>query len=149
MKTIKDYFRIEEFVCPDVYNRFGEAAWDFLDRDMLEVALFIRVGTGLPMYINNWVWGGDKSQRGLRCNVCPLVKEKTYLEKPYMSAHRFGKGWDFNIKGMTSEEVRTWIKENEIYLPHKIRLELDTPTWTHVDTMQYGMSANKITYFKG
>ena len=148
MKTIRDFFRIEEFVCPDVYNRFGEAAWDFLDSEILDVILFIRVGTGLPMYINNWVWGGDKTQRGLRCNVCRIVREQSNLEKPYLSAHLLGKGIDFNVKGLTAQEVRDWLRLNQILLPYPIRVESDV-TWVHIDVLEYGQSGNKITYFKG
>lgn len=148
MKTIRDYFKIQEFVCPHVYNRFGEAAWEFLDKDMLAVVLFLRIHLARPIYINNWMWGGDKSQRGLRCNVCALVKEKTALEKPYLSAHVFGKGVDFHVDGMTAAQVRRWIEENEIYLPCKIRVEADV-TWVHIDVMSYGMGPGKITYFKG
>lgn len=148
MKSIKDYFSVKELVCPHVYNRFGDKALDFLDKDLLSVLLFIREHLGRAIYVNNWAWGGDKSQRGLRCNCCALVKEKTALEKPYLSAHLFGKGVDFHVQGMSAEEVRKWIASYEVYLPCKVRIEADV-TWVHIDVMQYGMSANKITYFKG
>ena len=148
MHDIKHYFKIEELVCPHVYNRFGEAAWDFLDRDLLDVLLFIREHLNRPIYINNYKWGGDKSQRGLRCNCDPLVKEKTSLEKPYLSAHIFGKGVDFHVQGMSAEEVRKWIADYQVYLPCKCRIE-ESVGWCHIDTLSYGMSANKITYFKG
>ena len=148
MKSIKDYFAIHELVCPHVYNRFGEAAWEFLDKDLLDVLLFIREHLNRPIYINNYKWGGDKSQRGLRCNCDPLVKEKTYLEKPYLSAHIFGKGVDFHVQGMTAEEVRKWIADYQVYLPCSIRLETEI-SWIHLDVIDYGKSANKITYFKG
>lgn len=148
MHDIKHYFKIEELVCPHVYNRFGESAWEFLDKDLLDVLLFIRETLNRPIYVNNWKWGGDKSQRGLRCNCDPLVKEKTYLEKPYLSAHIFGKGVDFNVQGMTAEEVRKWIADYQVYLPCKLRCE-ESVNWVHIDTLSYGMSANKITYFKG
>lgn len=148
MHDIKFYFKIEELVCPHVYNRFGEAAWGFLDKDLLDVLLFIRETLNRPIYINNWKWGGDKSQRGLRCNCDPLVKEKTYLEKPYLSAHIFGKGVDFHVQGMSADEVRKWIADYQVYLPCSIRLETGI-SWIHLDVMDYGKSANKITYFKG
>lgn len=148
MKNIKEYFAIHELVCPHVYNRFGEAAWEFLDKDLLDVLLFIREHLNRPIYINNYKWGGDKSQRGLRCNCDPLVKEKVALEKVYLSSHIFGKAVDFNVKGMTAEEVRKWIADYQVYLPCKCRIE-ESVNWVHIDVLPYGMSANKITYFKG
>lgn len=146
MKQITDYFRTEELVCPHVFERFGHAALDFFDKDLLAVLLFIRQGLNRPIYVNNWAWGGDKSQRGLRCNCCALVKGKTALEKPYLSAHLFGKGIDFHVQGMTAEEVRQWIAQNAAYLPCKIRVESGV-SWVHVDVSAYGMSAAQITYF--
>ena len=148
MSKLTDYFRPEELVCPHVYERFGERSLDFLDSRLKETLLVIREKLNRPMYINNWVWGGDKTQRGLRCNVCRIVREQSNLEKPYLSAHLLGKGIDFNVKGMTAQEVRDWLKTNQILLPYPIRVESDV-TWVHIDVLEYGQSGNKITYFKG
>lgn len=145
---IKQYFDIQELVCPHVYERFGESAWTFFDERMLDTLYVIRTKLNKPIYVNNWAIGGNLSQRGLRCNCCNLVKEKTMLEKVYLSAHIFGKGIDFNVSGMTSDEVYEWVDKNQILLPHKIRMEQNTDGWTHIDTMSYGMSGSKITYFK-
>ena len=84
----------------------------------------------------------------MRCCICPLVKEKVALEKVYLSSHIFGKAVDFNVKGMSAEEVRKWIADYQVYLPCSIRLETEI-SWIHLDVMDYGKSANKITYFKG
>ena len=146
MATLKDYFRTEELVCPHVYKRFGERSLDFIDEKMKETLLVIREKLNRPMYINNWAWGGDKSQRGLRCNCCALVKEKTALEKPYLTAHGFGKGFDFHVKDMTAQEVRDWLKKNQVLLPYPIRIERDV-NWVHVDVLEYGQTGGKISYF--
>jgi hypothetical protein len=90
--------------------------------------------------------GGNFSQRGLRSNLSPIVKEKTSLEKLYMSAHCQGMGVDFDVKGMSAEEVRKWIVDNKIFLPHPIRLESDV-NWVHLDVRTDGMQA--VTFFKG
>ena len=146
MERIKKYFDIEELVCRHVYNRFGEKAWDFFDRRLLEVLLFVREGIGKSIYVNNWQIGGSLSQRGIRCIVCPLVQEKSRLEKVYMSTHLQGNGIDFDVKGMTAEEVRKWIYAHREELPCPIRLE-DGVTWVHLDTRNY--SNEKVLYFKG
>lgn len=146
MGNIKQYFDIEELVCPHVYKKFGEIAWQFFDERLLETMLVIREKLGKPIYVNNWQIGGNLSQRGLRCNVCILVKEKTDLEKVYMSAHLQGTGIDFDVKGMTAQEVREWIKRNQILLPYAVRLE-DGVNWVHLDLRNDG-TKGKVVLFK-
>lgn len=136
-------FKVWEFVCPHVYERFGEAAWEYIDIRLLETVLFIRKGIGLPMTINTWKSGGTLSQRGLRCNLCDLVKNK---KNAYLSAHVFGQAVDFNINGMDAESVRQWLEKNKSKLPYPIRLERDT-TWVHLDVRND--TAEKIVYFNG
>lgn len=148
MATIKDYFDIKELVCPDVYEKFGLYSWQFFDPRLLEVMLVVREKTGLPMVVNNWGKGGNLTQRGLRCHLCPMMKEKTRLEKLYMTAHSFGMAWDFNVVGQTVEETHRWIVNNQILLPHPIRLEEpDGINRVHLDTRSDGF--RKITWFKG
>lgn len=146
--TIKDYFHIKEWVCPHVYDKHREYAWNFIDKRLLETMLVIRERIGKPIVINNWGKGGQHTQRGLRCNICPIPKEKTSLEKLYMSAHCQGMGVDFNVVGMSVADVHKWLKENQILLPYPIRLEdiESAPTWIHLDVRSDGMRS--ITYFK-
>ncbi len=91
LNEIKQYFDIEELVCDHVLERWGdnpERAWDFLDTNFLHCLLLLRRDVvGQPMYCNNHKRG--QHQRGLRCNMCDIVKSKS---KPYMSAHVLGKG---------------------------------------------------------
>lgn len=143
---ISRYFDIQELVCPHVYDKFGLYAWQFFDPRLLDTLLVIREKIAKPIYVNDWDMGGNFTQRGFRCNICPLVKEKTSLEKLYVTAHSQGMGVDFDVKGMSAEEVRKWIKDNQILLPHPIRLEEDV-NWLHLDTRSDGFRA--ITWFKG
>lgn len=147
MATIKDYFGIKELVCPHVYDKFREQAWQFFDPRLLDVMLVIREKTGLPIVVNNWGKGGNLTQRGLRCHLCPMMKEKTRLEKLYMTAHSFGMAWDFNVVGQTVEETHRWIVNNQILLPHPIRLEEpDGINRVHLDVRSDGF--RQITWFK-
>lgn len=130
---IKKYFGIKELVCPHVYNVWGERAWKFFDSDLLEALLVIREGIGVPFVVNNWALGGSYSQRGLRCNCCALVKEKTSLEKVYLSQHIFGKAVDFTCS-KPAEEVRQWIRAHAGDLPCAVRLE-EGVSWVHLDTL--------------
>lgn len=136
-------FDIKELVCQDVYERDGDVAWRYFRPILIDFLDWFREMINRPVYINNWKWGGDKTQRGLRCNLCSLVASK---KKLYVSAHMLGAGIDFNVKGMDPDEVRNWIKENahrffSIYPRYTptIRLESDrlAPTWVHLDFYEH------------
>lgn len=145
---VQKYFSIKELVCKHVYDKFGLYAWRFFDPRLLDTLLAIREKIGLPLVVNNWAKGGQHTQRGLRCNIDPLVKEKTALEKLYMSAHIQGMAIDFNVVGMSVAETHEWLKKNQIFLPHPIRIESieSAPTWIHIDVRSDGM--RQMTYFK-
>lgn len=147
MATIKDYFNIKELVCKHVYSTFKETkSWEFFDPKLLETLLFIREGIGKPITVNNWHIGGNFTQRGLRCNLCQLVLEKSKANKIYVSAHMQGDAVDFDVHGMTAAEVRRWIADNKEELPYPIRLENNT-NWVHLDVRNH--SKLKISYFNG
>ena len=138
---VKEYFRIGELVCDHVYARFGDKAWMFLSTELLHTLLVLRTEIiKEPMIINT----ATLKQRGLRCNMCPLVKGKSSV---YVSAHLLGRGVDFHVNGKTAEQVRQLIKDNADKLPYKIRLEADT-SWVHCDCYDSG-TKDKITMFKG
>lgn len=139
-------FNVKEFVCPHVYERFGESAWNYLDKNLLEVVLWIRKTLGKPMTINNWGSGKQYSQRGLRCNLCEEVKSK---KTAYLSAHVLGQGIDFDVAGMKAVDVRKWLDDHKEELPHNIRLEKTCGgkecTWVHLDVRNE--TTDKIVYF--
>lgn len=141
INKLKEYFRIGELVCDHVYAKFGDRAWMFLSTELLHTLLVLRTEIiNEPIVVNT----ATMKQRGLRCNMCPLVKAKTSV---YMSAHCLGKAIDFHVPGKTAEQVRQLIKANADKLPYKIRLERDT-SWVHLDVYDSG-SKDKITMFKG
>lgn len=142
---ISKYFDVRELVCPHVYNTFGQYSWTFLDDRLLETLLVIREALGRPITVNNWHTGGALSQRGLRCNVCRLVKEKTDMEKVYLTAHTQGTGIDFDVQGMSAQSVREWLLHNQDLLPRPIRLEAGV-TWVHLDLRNDG-SEGGVIYF--
>lgn len=163
-ELIKEYFDLEELICPHVSANYGERAWQFLDRRLLETVYVIRRGIDAAMYVNNWSYGGTFTQRGLRCNICQLVKSKTDAGQVTMSAHPQGEAVDFTVKGMSANETRLWIVKNQVLLPHPIRLEVgfnprgmteaqirqaiasDKMNWVHLDMRGQGQ---KITFFQG
>lgn len=143
INAVKGYFTVKELVCPHVYNKFKEQSWQFLSTEILSTIYNIRTKIlKQPMIVNNWALKGPYSQRGLRCNMCNLVKDKTSV---YMSAHCLGKGIDFSVKGVTAENIRNQIKSNLDKLEYPIRLEEGT-TWVHVDCYTQDDSVKLITF---
>lgn len=145
---LKKFFIIQELVCQHTYKKFGELAWQFLDTELLHTLLVVRRDIlKSPVYVNNWDGDGKFSQRGLRCNVCQLMKDKTVAGKIYLSAHSNGAGVDFDAKGMTAEQARQKIEANQHLLPYPIRLEKGV-IWVHLDVYDAGYSET-INYFLG
>ena len=133
IRELHNYFQIRELVCEHTHSEWGERAWQFLDTDYLACLLVIRRDIlQAPMTCNH-----DKAtQRGLRCNLCQIVKDK---DKLYLSSHVLGKAGDFTIKGLTAQEARSRIRDNAHLLPCPIRLEGGV-NWLHFDVLpQYGL----------
>ena len=141
IRELHKYFQVSELVCEHTHSKWGERSWQFLDTDYLHALLIIRRDIlQLPMTCNY----SGANQRGLRCNMCELVKEKT---KNYLSSHILGKAGDFSVKGLTAQEARERIKNNAHLLPGNIRLE-DKVTWLHFDVLpQFGIT-EKVYLFK-
>lgn len=140
IRELHKYFQISELVCEHTHACWGERSWQFLDTDYLHCLLIIRRDIlQLPMICNH----SGAYQRGLRCNMCELVKEK---EKTYLSSHILGKAGDFTVKGLTAQEARQRIKNNAHLLPCNIRME-DKVTWLHFDVLpQFGIT-DKVYLF--
>jgi len=148
IEEIKTFFSVEEFVDKATFEKFGNKCWQFLCPRLLETVLILRKGLDKGMTINSWKWGGGQQQRGLRTNVCDIVKKKTDQGKMYISAHVLGKAVDITVKGMDAEDVRMWIKDNEDLFPYKIRLEHHMAgkpiSWVHIDV--YSLPQNPKVY---
>lgn len=142
LAAIRPFFDIDELVCDHTYTKWGEQAWQFLDTDYLHALLVIRRDIlKKPMWCNSTL----KKQRGLRCNRCQIVRDKTSV---YLSSHVLGKAGDFSITGMTAEEARQAIKKNAALLPCNIRIE-KAVSWLHFDVLpQYGVT-QKVYEFNG
>jgi hypothetical protein len=138
------YFSIDELVCEDVYNTYGETAWQFFDIRLLVTLDTIRDRIGKPIFINDWQVHGIYSQRGLRCLRCDLVKDKIKANEMYESAHLLGKGADFTVQGLLAEETRQWIVQHANWWPYHIRLEKDV-SWVHLDV--FDSSEEKVYLF--
>jgi len=127
------YFCIEELVPPDVFGQRGEKAWELLDERILKAADLLREEFG-SITVNNWGWGGDFAESGLRIPNC------TYYHT--FSQHSYGRALDLKFRHAEPEDVRQYIlmNEHEDFNGMIGGMELGTPTWVHIDcrTRLYG-----------
>ena len=145
IKKLKENFDIRELVCPHCYKKFGEGSWQFLSTEILSTLYKLRYEIfQQPIVINNWYRSGKFDERGLRCNICDLVKNKTSI---YLSAHCLGKAIDFNVGNLTSNEVAQVIRHNAHRFDYPIRLEKDTNGWNHIDCYQSDSSTANLIEF--
>ena len=139
------YFQVHELVCPHVYRSFGGRSVMFADPRLLKWLDWFRTAIDRPVIVNTYGTGGKYSQRGYRCNLCSLVKDKTLANEMYLSAHTRFQAVDFNVSDMLYEEIRQWIDRHKSDMPCNIRIEQGTVGWVHVDVANDGF--NKIIYF--
>lgn len=143
ISSLKKYFKITELVCPHVFKKHGERSWKFLVTIYLHTLLVLRRDIlQVPLVCNT----ATLTQRGLRCNLCDIVKENTEDDIVYLSAHHLGIGGDLSSPEMTAEEMRQKIEEKQDLLPYPVRIELKV-NWLHIDCYDDIDNDNKITYF--
>lgn len=140
IKEIKKYFQLKELVCPHCLETYGDKCWQFLSTELLSTILILRTKVlNTPMIVNT---KQNYTQRGLRCNMCQLVKSKKHT---YMSAHNLGKAIDFHTSKYTPEQCRQLIKDNIDEFEYPIRLE-EGVNWVHVDCYTLDSSKKLVTF---
>lgn len=137
------YFNVYEVVDKTTYTKYKDSSIRFLDNRILETLDIIREILGVPMVVNDWYWGGNNQQRGLRTNICQIVKSKG--NELYLSNHCFGRAIDAVSAKMSAEEMRKKIILNAYKLPYPIRLEAGV-SWLHFD-LNMLPNVPKITMF--
>lgn len=142
IRDLHKYFQVSELVCDHTHSRWGERSWQFLDSLYLECLLIIRRDIlKRPMICNH----AGAYQRGLRCNLCQICKEKRGV---YLSSHKLGKAGDFTVEGMTADEARHLIIANAHLLPCNIRLEGGV-NWLHFDVLpQFGVTDKVYIFYE-
>lgn len=133
-------FRLEEFIDPGTFKKFGEQSIWFVDPRLVTLAQFIRDRLGKPCTINNWHGGGKFQFSGFRPCSC-----KTGAT---LSQHRFGRAIDLKVKGMLADEVRNDIIGNfDIYRKAGLTTIEDgeyAPSWCHIDIRDTKLDTLKI-----
>lgn len=122
-------FKIFELVPPEIMTLPEDYLWALFDENLLKVIDRLREDLKRPITINTWKNGGQFSFRGFRPKNCKIGA--------IASPHKKGKGLDFDVKGMTAQEVRDYIVKNQAKYPEIRRMEKDV-TWVHIDTVAKG-----------
>ena len=119
-------FKSYEIVSKDVFGLFGDQVWMLFRPEALMSLDNIRSWFDRPVIVNNWASGGDLQFRGFRPFDCTIGAR--------YSQHRFGGAFDFDVQGVTADEVRKVILDNEDHerFQYITCLEINV-SWTHFD----------------
>ena len=120
------HFRIEELVPKEVFDLIKEdVLWELFDERLLETidTLKEKFPEG-SMTINNWLWGGNRDQSGLR------TKNSKFYSPT--SQHSIGKAIDCVFSDYKTEEVRQYVINNPKKFPYIKGIEKDV-SWCHFD----------------
>ena len=145
MNYISKYFKPEELVGPEIYNKYTNKndIYNLFDKNLLIIIDLIREWVKYPLICNNWKIGGPRKESGLRDINSNIGAKK--------SAHKLGKAVDLICKELTPQEIHKIIEDNKNLLPCKIRIEKTSNgkpiTWTHIDTNSKSNQIDKIYYF--
>jgi len=150
METFKvsKHFTAAEFLPPAqhkiVMARKTEAErlakfYVFMDKRTVEYAEKVRVYFGVPVTINNWNSGGSYTLRGWRPRNTSVGAKN--------SQHKVGMAIDYDVKGMTAEEVRQMIRDDQkLFYSFGLRRVEDTTSWVHNDLKDMNVR-DKIYFF--
>lgn len=149
-KTFEDYFGLKEIFCPHAYHYYIEILgysntrmYAMIDPRVKANWLWLRESLGKEITINNWAIGGPYDERGMRCALCDLVKDKTEEEIPYLTPHVMGQGFDGTVKGLMARVVRQYILDHSEEVPFPGRIEMKK-SWLHWDCIDMGVKIYKL-----
>ncbi len=120
---IPKYFKPEELVPPDIFEKRGDKSIELIDERVLFTLDRLRETFG-TCTVNNWSYGGPYSQSGLRTS-----DSEDYSPT---SQHTFGRAMDCKFKNVPAAQVREQVIENKILYPYITFIE-DDVSWFHFD----------------
>jgi hypothetical protein len=140
MRYIPKHFQAYELLPNDLYALYGDDGLYLMDDRILLTLDSIRDFTKAPITVNNWKSGGPFRQRGYRNIIDP---------KTQFTAHRFGRGVDFDIYGVAADAFRNMVKTGSLNktMAYITRME-EGIEWIHMDCMGLPrVEGQKIEFF--
>ena len=130
------YFKIQELVCPHVYEKYGDKSWEFFNEEFLKELDIVREVLGVPIVINNWSKGGQYRESGNRCQFCSIVAKKIANKELNMSMHNLYQAFDLKPKELEIRKAVEIIMDNihRFKIIKRIENPDNTLTWIHIDT---------------
>ena len=132
---ISDNFDIRELVHPDIFDICGMRSKAYINPllpitlEAIKKSLTELLGDDREesVIVNNWIWGGDKVDSGLRLPHGNVGSK--------LSGHKFGCAADTKYKYHTPQEAFEFIIANQDLFPYINRMEdiSYTPTWNHIE----------------
>ena len=131
--NITPHIDIRELVPPEVWQEYKGESVKFIDAKIPILVERIReLCGGKPVTINNWHRGGQYRYRGYRPANCRIGALR--------SMHKEGRAVDFDVKGMTAEQVRQVIRTNQTELIELGLTRMESGvTWVHIDCKYTGL----------
>jgi hypothetical protein len=116
-------FSVVEFVSPERFKARPDRASRGVSWQLIQACQKIREHFGQPMTINNWYWGGNRTDSGLR-------DPNSAVGKP-QGDHFNGFAADFLVSGMDTLDVRRELARNFDVLGITM-IEDGMSGWNHV-----------------
>lgn len=160
-------FIIQELVPESIFKKYGGQSIRFINPISVNFLQFTREWFDSPMTINNWHKGGRFHNRGFREPLSGLFghiertkgkSEKEQTEElmkalgfdtyimtfgSWISVHKLGLGFDWNIAGQTANETRKELMDNQNTFVKQGLTTLEderfAPTWVHGDGRPTGL----------
>lgn len=131
MMFIPESFKLYELL-PKIqfqawWPRHRENLWQAFGFELPWTLQQIRNGYDRRIFINTWWWGGSSELRGWRPMDCPIGA--------LSSTHKFFRGVDFIVEGISSEQIRLDIKCNP-----------DNQMFKYIRRVEEGVSHNHIDF---
>jgi hypothetical protein len=138
---ITDNFFLDEFVHPNIYNRFKGNSRLYVNPSLIELVQLIREKYGEPININTWARGGSRINSGVRDYFKPLGK----LNR---SRHYYGLCADLTTADI--KKLQKHVDDNkDYYYEFGLRVIEDfryTRSWCHISVENTGL--NKVKFIK-
>jgi len=128
---LNQFFDIRELVPPQIYKIYLSDSIMFLNQNALNMLYRVRVYFNLPIIVNNWHRGGKLKYRGYRPAFTRIGAKN--------SQHKLGNAFDFNVIGISSDEVNKEIQKHyKVLGVTTLEDKRFSPTWTHIDCRNLG-----------
>ena len=106
---------LQELINPDIYDKIGNRSLDFIHPTLAPVIQILRDEIDEAITINDWYWGGNYEDSGLRLPTGDVGAS--------MSAHKFGCAADLKFKTRSTDDVLQHILDNQEYYTNITRIE--------------------------